>query len=189
MVTTISDLPQLCIQKKAHLPTVSGIYFVLEEETVLYIGIATNLRERWVQHHRYEELVNKHPTAKIYFQQLEEKSLKDKEAAMINVFKPIYNKVLLNEETKSVASKKVTLKAPTVRLVEMEAKRLNLPPFPNALDYIITDYVAKKNHEYENLIEEATKPNFTIHDIDIDNSEYLESKDTPKNKNKYTAFR
>lgn len=49
-------LPSLPLVERSQLPKLASIYFVLQEETVLYIGRAINLFDRWTCHHRFEEL-------------------------------------------------------------------------------------------------------------------------------------
>jgi len=56
--TDITVLPTLAFASLRFLPRLSGIYFCLGHgQSVLYIGLARNLRSRWYDHHRFAELM------------------------------------------------------------------------------------------------------------------------------------
>lgn len=44
--------------EKHCLPEIRGIYFVTSNDKILYIGKAVNFRVRWINHHRYTQLLN-----------------------------------------------------------------------------------------------------------------------------------
>jgi hypothetical protein len=46
----------LAFDSLAHLPTVPGVYIVVQGEHVLYVGCTANLRARWRWHHRAAQL-------------------------------------------------------------------------------------------------------------------------------------
>jgi DNA-binding XRE family transcriptional regulator len=51
------DLPSVELSERATLPDAPGIYFVLSgDSTILYIGRATSIAERWRAHHRTFQL-------------------------------------------------------------------------------------------------------------------------------------
>lgn len=51
------SLPCVGIRSKGMLPKESGIYFAIAGTDILYIGMATNLQQRWrAGHHRYQQL-------------------------------------------------------------------------------------------------------------------------------------
>ncbi|MEJ1933562.1 hypothetical protein WDZ92_25455, partial [Nostoc sp. NIES-2111] len=55
----ILKLPSIAINNRENLPEKSGIYYVVDEKSVIwYIGQAKNLRTRWVgdSHHRIYQL-------------------------------------------------------------------------------------------------------------------------------------
>lgn len=50
-------LPSVPLDERSQLPSTACVYFCLSEsDEVLYIGKTTNLRQRWMAHHRYAEL-------------------------------------------------------------------------------------------------------------------------------------
>lgn len=53
------NLPSTPLIECQNLPKISGIYFVLESEEILYIGKSQNLRTRWTGHHRWNQLNNR----------------------------------------------------------------------------------------------------------------------------------
>ena len=74
------------------LPSQSGIYIVrAPDQTVLYVGQSTNLRERWLKdrHHRYPQAVQ-HQAFLQYFV-CSEPELEDTEKQMIALLKPLWN--------------------------------------------------------------------------------------------------
>lgn len=54
----VFDLPSVPLDQRSQLPNVSGVYFAVRNEDVLYVGRASNLRARWARnnHHRLYEL-------------------------------------------------------------------------------------------------------------------------------------
>ena len=55
--TTITPtaLPAVALDERSDLPTHAAIYFVLPGNTVLYIGQAGSLPQRWAAHHRLQQ--------------------------------------------------------------------------------------------------------------------------------------
>lgn len=49
-------LPSLPLVDRSQLPACPAVYFVLESDTVLYIGQTGNLQQRWIAHHRWHQL-------------------------------------------------------------------------------------------------------------------------------------
>ena len=52
----IAALPSVTFGARRELPAVQGVYFVSADASVLYIGKAKNLNQRWAGHHRITEL-------------------------------------------------------------------------------------------------------------------------------------
>ena len=52
----VEALPSLALLEKQRLPECGAIYFAVVQNQVLYVGMATNLRKRWQNHHRYFQL-------------------------------------------------------------------------------------------------------------------------------------
>jgi len=49
---TLAALPSVAFEARRDLPTVQGIYFASVPGTMLYIGKAKNINQRWLGHHR-----------------------------------------------------------------------------------------------------------------------------------------
>jgi len=45
-------LPHVSLHRRSDLPPVAAVYFVLQGDTILYIGRATCLQQRWMAHHQ-----------------------------------------------------------------------------------------------------------------------------------------
>jgi GIY-YIG catalytic domain len=55
----ISCLPRVCFHEKQLLPDIAAVYFAVSAtEQILYVGETINLRQRWFNHHRSDELTN-----------------------------------------------------------------------------------------------------------------------------------
>jgi predicted GIY-YIG superfamily endonuclease len=59
-------LPSVPFNEKSKLPEESGIYFCIRDRGILYIGMSKDIKNRWKQHHRHEELLS-HSCQKISF--------------------------------------------------------------------------------------------------------------------------
>lgn len=82
-------LPSLPVALRKGLPVCSSIYFVLEEDKVVYIGRSANLNNRWKDHHRLCQLSE---NAVISWLELSDpRLLDDIESALIEYFHPILN--------------------------------------------------------------------------------------------------
>src|SRR5262249_48172962 len=51
-ITDTSTMPHTIDEACRDLPSESGLYFVYDGATLLYIEAAKNIRERWARHHR-----------------------------------------------------------------------------------------------------------------------------------------
>ena len=52
------SVPSLPITERSKLPNTAAIYFVFTlDNKLLYIGQTSNLRQRWAQHHRYQQFI------------------------------------------------------------------------------------------------------------------------------------
>ncbi|MBD2006336.1 MULTISPECIES: helix-turn-helix domain-containing protein [Cyanophyceae] len=91
---SLSALPKLLLADRRLLPTCSAVYFVIQGGTVLYIGKAINLVQRWRGHERWYQLKDREVNGTIYIAWLEcdeTKSLELIEAVMINLLNPALN--------------------------------------------------------------------------------------------------
>lgn len=87
-----SELSWVLINEKDELPEQSGIYFVIDNlETIHYIGMSINLRNRWYSHHRQEDfdLIENGKIA--YISSMPKHYLKEIEATLIKTFIPKLN--------------------------------------------------------------------------------------------------
>ncbi len=86
------ELSSLPLLERSSLPNCPAIYFVLAGERILYIGRSVNLAQRWVSHHRWNQLTQMCPKARIAWIECNDSELLPKlEAALIERFKPELN--------------------------------------------------------------------------------------------------
>ncbi|WP_026730780.1 GIY-YIG nuclease family protein [Fischerella sp. PCC 9605] len=62
----IKNLPNVSLENTKNLPISAGIYFVVSDENIQYIGKSISLRTRWLNHHRMEE-IKKCSNVKIHY--------------------------------------------------------------------------------------------------------------------------
>jgi hypothetical protein len=109
MNTCIIDplkLPSVPLLERRSLPGCSAIYFALLGERVLYIGRSVNLAQRWLSHHRWNQLKRMYPTARIAWIECSDSELLPKlEAALIEQFSPELN----NERIKGSAVVRIVI--------------------------------------------------------------------------------
>ncbi|MDF5718576.1 MAG: GIY-YIG nuclease family protein [Rhizonema sp. NSF051] len=86
------DLPSLPLSRLGELPEVKAIYFSFSDEgEVLYIGQTTNLKNRWVSHHRFKELATNSCIKVAWLEITDEYDLNSIEELAIKHFKPTLN--------------------------------------------------------------------------------------------------
>lgn len=88
----ISTLPSVAFSSRHELPSESGIYFALSAAgEVLYIGKAANIADRWIRHHRSQQM-QEIASARIAWLTISETDmLADVERALITYFAPPLN--------------------------------------------------------------------------------------------------
>lgn len=85
------QLDSIDIENKDDLPEQSGIYFVIDQSDIYYIGMSLNIQKRWYNHHKQQAL-NSLPSIRIaYLDCLPKHYLKNIESALIEHFKPKLN--------------------------------------------------------------------------------------------------
>ncbi|NEO32650.1 MAG: GIY-YIG nuclease family protein [Symploca sp. SIO3C6] len=98
---TIFSLPALPLEYRELLPEIPGLYFAYslsEENQLLYIGKAQNIREQWLKHHRLRDLqivacvVSQVNLAWLEFYASDE-ILTQQEQVLIKQFKPPINEL------------------------------------------------------------------------------------------------
>jgi len=92
---TPSELPSVALDERRSLPNTAGIYFVLAGDTVLYIGRAASLAQRWHAHHRIAQF-NEYGDCRIAWMTVDDAGLLDRlEQACITHFSPMLNSELI----------------------------------------------------------------------------------------------
>ncbi|MBM0744998.1 GIY-YIG nuclease family protein (plasmid) [Phormidium sp. CLA17] len=85
-------LPSVPLSKWQMVQQVSCVYFVMDDEEVIYIGNAQNLYERMTgNHHKRASLLQENPSARIHWIERIKSSRVDFEKKCIARFKPKYN--------------------------------------------------------------------------------------------------
>ena len=85
----LSTLPSVNLELKAQLPTESAIYFAIDSQGVIqYIGKAINVKQRWANHHRLNQLKSI-GNIRIAYLFVDADLLLTVEEALIQWFKPL----------------------------------------------------------------------------------------------------
>lgn len=93
-IARLTLLPYLPSRKRADLPSITGLYFVVQHGgVVLYIGKTRNLLQRWRNHHRAAQLIAADTWIVWYAMpsQIGDQSLTAAERAAIRTFAPRLN--------------------------------------------------------------------------------------------------
>lgn len=86
------DLPSLPLEFRHKLPDTSALYFVLNDDEILYVGRANRLVERWREHHLFAELEQLGvEEMRIAWLNCDKRLLKSSETKFIAHFKPLLN--------------------------------------------------------------------------------------------------
>lgn len=120
------ELPSRPLSLRNKLPNCPAIYFVISEsDEILYIGKSINLANRWVQHHRFNQ-VSLYPNARIAWLQTNEIELLEQiESSLIESFKPELNRSKVPEPGKiSTLKQPAREKTYKIRFSEKEWERL-----------------------------------------------------------------
>jgi GIY-YIG catalytic domain len=91
-------LPSRLLSDRRSLPQCQAIYFVIDEDSILYIGRTANLAERWIAHHRFNQLETNPRIA--WLECSNEDLLPELERALIKHFSPLLNGTDVVWETK-----------------------------------------------------------------------------------------
>lgn len=87
-------MKKVTLDRLNQLPQTSGVYFVCNGDQVLYVGQAKNLKSRWKNHHRFDEILDNYPSAEIGWFEADPNVLDQHEKAAIETFKPLLNNTL-----------------------------------------------------------------------------------------------
>lgn len=112
-----STLPSLKLLERQRLPECSAIYFAIARDQVLYVGLATNLRNRWQNHHRLPQLeaVNKLCEVKLFWLGCAQNQLNDLEHQYIEHYCPTLNQTKVPERQI----------VPSFQMLTLSLKKLN----------------------------------------------------------------
>lgn len=110
------NLPSVSLETKQCLPRFSGIYFVLENSEVIYIGRSQNLQRRWLNHHKMKEFSARPAQLKIAWLECDAAILATLESTFIELFKPELNKAFGGVTKSTWQSKWKSGKTKTVRV-------------------------------------------------------------------------
>lgn len=95
------SLPSLPFERRGSLPEHSAVYFVLQDDRILYIGRTVNLMKRWRSHPRKYQFKDTTSAIKIAWLKCSDpKLLPSIEIALIHFFKPEFNESLPGSNTK-----------------------------------------------------------------------------------------
>lgn len=116
------------------LPPTSGLYLIMSEGTIYYVGKSSNLLGRWTStnHHRYFQCATlKEPI--LYFCKFPAEDVSDLESLAISKYNPEWNgtSVVLQVGPK-IKGKRVWLSADTLRVLAVATKGLRTPSEVNA---------------------------------------------------------
>ncbi len=85
------DFNSVSIEERDDLPESSGIYFVIDESKIYYIGMSTNINKRWFSHHKQNQLDSISNLKISYIDCLPKHYLKNIESTLIRHFRPCLN--------------------------------------------------------------------------------------------------
>jgi hypothetical protein len=88
-------LPSLLLTDRSQLPVCPAVYFALDGDHVLYIGRSGNLQQRWMTHHRYNQLKGFNNVRIAWLECSDTNLLPEIEAALIEYFQPSLNGELI----------------------------------------------------------------------------------------------
>jgi hypothetical protein len=88
------------IEEINNLPPVSGIYFAISEENILYVGKSACIQRRWLTHHRTKQLKSYKNVRVAWFECIttNEDELTELENLCIEHFKPSLNREDIPQE-------------------------------------------------------------------------------------------
>jgi DNA-binding Xre family transcriptional regulator len=94
------SLPSVRLEDKNKLPKDAGIYFVIANAEILYIGKSINLQQRWLSHHRTNQLQSYGEVIIAWFTFMgqENKDLDELEEKCIEYFNPSLNNIDVPKE-------------------------------------------------------------------------------------------
>lgn len=143
---SILNLEKVDLKNKHFLPEYSGIYYVLDENNIVwYIGKAKNLKKRWngKAHHRLYQLSSQNKKKfYIYYKKLSEINLYEEEKKLIAQYRPHLNSSPVKK--KRVLPAENLLRETILKLPDFLVVLGIEPPRDINKNAIITDWLSKK---------------------------------------------
>lgn len=121
MLKEFETLPNLTLSEKQQLPDCSAVYFAVAQDQVFYVGLATNLKNRWRNHHRLPQLkaIGKRCEVRIFWLACAQHQLPELERQYIAHYCPMLNqsKVPVQQFVPSAQILSLSLKKLSDRLI------------------------------------------------------------------------
>jgi DNA-binding transcriptional regulator YiaG len=122
MNVNISSLPRLPISERKKLPNSRGLYFVLSEDEIVYIGQTINFKQRWIAHH-ISSYINSFQNVDIAWWQTQESAdLSELENKAISFFQPKLNGI--KEKTRTMSPKQFRIRRAVMDLTQVQLAEL-----------------------------------------------------------------
>lgn len=108
-----SEIPSVPLSARKELPECPAIYLVLDGSTVLYVGKSVNLAQRWLKHHRFEQVEKQAECPRIAYVECSDVTLlEDLEQAAIEHFQPLLNGQVIPPSLRADGLKRITVYLP-----------------------------------------------------------------------------
>ncbi|EKQ70352.1 GIY-YIG domain-containing protein, putative endonuclease [Leptolyngbyaceae cyanobacterium JSC-12] len=157
----ITELPKVAVSNRSNLPEVAGVYFVLGRTEILYIGMSTNIKDRWRRHHKLEFLVDKRDVH-IAWLEASTNGLRELENKLINKYDPILNGSLNcgpDEELETLKDKLRELKLEKINYLINEITIRLKDPVRKGIR-VLAEFAADSNYKKE--VKEPTTDDFGL---------------------------
>jgi len=91
-ISEIKNLPFVSFVELKLLPEVKGIYFIVEDNDILYVGMSRNIKKRLMTHTRRSFIHKKNKSSVVHYLLVEDDKERQKlEYNLIKTFKPRYD--------------------------------------------------------------------------------------------------
>lgn len=101
----------MSLLERKTLPECSAIYLAIAGDQVLYVGLATNLRKRWLNHHRFPQLaaIGKRCEVRLFWLACPPEQLAELEAQYIDYYCPAFNQSKVPNQPFTSSNKMLSL--------------------------------------------------------------------------------
>lgn len=135
-IEDVLNLPHTSYLTRYELPEIPAIYFLVVQNTIIYIGQTTNIKDRWKSHSLSLYIkaffvrtnIMENINCDIYYADYSGKKQSDlvkAEDFMIKLFQPPLNQLLIYNEAKKRAYRKKRINNKKAQLVEISNKGIN----------------------------------------------------------------